>query len=376
VFTGIGSYPIEFVFSYNGEIDPERLRSSLNETFKYFPPACSRLIRLSDKQNAFEYDPDGYRFSVVLTEIEYHRTEKRAIFIDPVETEVGEPLISIRLTQTPTGSVLGVSMSHAVADGFSYFYLLSSWARLFHGRQILPPSHERALLDKNEVVKKNISESDVLDSTGLFLANRRKAFSRDELVWDVVKLDKEMLTSMLEESQRKVDARLSVNDVVTAMLAKKYISKWNKSGQADAYISCPVDFRRLIAEFPTNYFGNAVSLATAKLKFEYLMEMPVSELALMIRSKIASVNKAYIDGGMEMLTYLTAEKGVGINEHIHVAHPQSGLLVTNLSRLPIPEVEFNAGPPDAYEILTPAQRGAVVLPDKDGIQIRICNPID
>ncbi len=61
-------------------------------------------------------------------------------------------------------------------------------------------------------------------------------------------------------------------------------------------------------------------------------------------------------------------------EETHVIHPDRGLLVTNLSRLPVHEIEFDAGPPVRFAILTPAERGAVVLPAGDGVEIRVCLP--
>ena len=57
-------------------------------------------------------------------------------------------------------------------------------------------------------------------------------------------------------------------------------------------------------------------------------------------------------------------------------HPGSGLLVTNLSRLPVHEIEFNAGQPSNYSILTQTVRGAVVLPHPSGLEVRVCCPID
>ena len=49
--------------------------------------------------------------------------------------------------------------------------------------------------------------------------------------------------------------------------------------------------------------------------------------------------------------------------------------MTNLSRLPVPEIEFNAGPPTDYSILTQTVRGAVILPHPDGFEARVCCPI-
>jgi hypothetical protein len=63
-------------------------------------------------------------------------------------------------------------------------------------------------------------------------------------------------------------------------------------------------------------------------------------------------------------------------EQCHVVHPRQGLLLTNLSRLPVSEVTFDAGPPVAFEILTPGVRGAVALPEPNGgIDLRVFLPV-
>ena len=37
IFTGMGSQPITFAFSYQNKFDPDVLKNSLNETLNYFP---------------------------------------------------------------------------------------------------------------------------------------------------------------------------------------------------------------------------------------------------------------------------------------------------------------------------------------------------
>ncbi len=378
VFTGIGSYPIEFVFSYKGKIDEARLLESLKKVLKYFAPVSSKLVKISEKAYGFDCSSDAYYFEVTASDLNFSETEKRTIFIDPVDTVEGEPLIKIRLTHTPEGTVLGVSISHAVADGFSYFYFLTSWAKVFHGKAIFPPSHQRDLLIENSgMVGKPITNVDVLRGSGLFLASKRAAIPREHLAWETVNLNQAQLKSLLEETQAECNARLSFNDVVTAMLWKEYIPKWaHAGGQVSTFMSCPVDFRRLLEGFPQNYFGNAVVLATTEMAYDDLLSSSMSDLALKIRDKVASVDRKYINGSMDILDQLQKHSGIDVNEYIHVAHPSEGMLVTNLSRLPVPEVAFNAGPPISYEILTPAQRGAVILPSADGIEIRVCCPVD
>ena len=376
VFTGAGSYPIEFVFSYNARIDEKKLLSSFKEAVKFFPPLESQLI-IKDNAYWFEKNENGYHFEVVSSDVCFDETEKRELFIDPVATVVGEPLSRIRLTQTPKGSVLGVSISHSIGDGFSYFFFLACWARIFHGKSILPPSHQRELLIQDSNNAEQISSHDLLERTGLFLSQKRSDILRDKLVWETISFSNEELKSLHEKTQKECEARLSFNDVIVASLWKKYMKQWRKNTNDHlTFISCPFDYRRLLTDFPKTYFGNAVALASTPLSYDRLMSSKLSELAIMVRNSIASINEKYVYDGLKALGALTKNNGVSINEKIHVCDPESGLLVTNLSRLPVKDIDFNAGPPVKYEILTPANRGAVVLPAHDGVEVRVCCPLD
>lgn len=376
IFTGAGAYPIEFVFSYNALIDEKKLLSSFQETVKGFPPMLSQLRKTEDTF-WFEENRKGYHFEVVKSDINFDETDKREIYIDPVATVEGEPLTRIRLTQTPSGSVLGVSISHCIADGFSYFFFLASWARTFHEKSMLPPSHQRTLLIDDSFGEEKISSKELLATTGLFLGKKRADVHRDKLIWETIRYSKDELKSLLENTQKECAARLSHNDVIVASLWKKYMKQWNTDTDDHmTYISCPFDYRRMIKDFPQTYFGNAVTLASTPLSYENLMNAKLSDLAILVRDSIASINEKYVFDGLHTLGALSKQEGVSINEKIHVCHPEHGLLVTNLSRLPVKDITFNAGPPVKYEILTPATRGAVVLPSHDGIEVRVCCPLE
>lgn len=376
IFTGNGSYPIEFVFVYNGRIDPERLEESLKDTIVHFPPISSTIKKDADGAFAFEPVEEGYSLEVVDLDIDFGQTEKREIFLNPVTTKVGEILTKIKLTNTPSGTVLGVSISHAIVDGFSYFYFLSNWARNFNQLDVFPVSHDRNLLINPTPDCGSIRPQDILNKAGLYYGKAREEIKRDALVWENVHLSTAQLKSTLAEAQKECESRLSFNDVIVATLWKKYIEDWSKDDHdRPVFISCPYDYRRLMKDLPNFYFGNAVALATATLSFNELLDSSLGKLAMIIRKNIAKINEQYIFGGLEALTCLRKEAGLSAFEHVHVADPENGLLVTNLSRLPVDKIEFGAGPPIKYEILTAANRGAVILPDDDGLQVRVCCPI-
>lgn len=375
VFTGRGAYPIEFVFAYDGTIDAGRLEESLRRSLAAFPPVGSRFVRLPDGGLAFEPYEGGCTFRVAQSETTYAETERRTVFLDPVDGREGEPLGRVLLTRTPNGCVLGVSLSHAVADGYSYFAFLSSWARLFRGEPFPPPSHARGALA--QAVDGDAVVPGLLEAGGLFRAGPRPEVDRAHLRVLRHVLSRAELVAMHGEAQNGNPMRLSHNDTAAAWLWKKCLVEWADPDPAlDTYLSCPVDFRRLHPAAGPAYFGNAVVLATASIPRGELAEVPLGDLATRVRRAVDAVDEEAVRRSLLALERLRCTEGLGAMEECHVVHPRQGLLLTNLSRLPVSEVAFDAGPPVAFDILTPGVRGAVALPEPGGgIDLRVFLPV-
>jgi shikimate O-hydroxycinnamoyltransferase len=376
LFTGVGSYPIEFVFAYRDMIEPDHLLASLREAVRHFVPIGSRLVDASENSYALQRFDDGVHFEVSESAATFGEPEARYDFLDPVNSVPGEPLTRVKLSQTSAGSVLGVSMSHAVGDGFSYFYFLSSWARLFHGTAVVEPDNRRELLiPEPPAHTDHVTPANVLSDSGIFWDEPRPAIARERIHWDRFHVSRAELSELLAQAQPDADARLSFNDVISAHLWRTYIAKWAvEDAEETTYVSCPVDVRRIIKGFPRTFFGNAVGLATRSLERRALAEAPLGRLASIVRSAVASVDETYMRNALGTLQALRLQEGLAVLEQNHVIHPRSGILITNLSRLPVHEIIFDAGPPVAFDILTPAVRGAVVLPADDGVDIRVCYP--
>jgi len=377
VFTGVGSYSIGFVFAYKDTIDPARLRSSLNETLGQFRPLRSKLIKISEHSYGLQPADDGLSFEVSSSSEIFEESKDLSKFLDSVHSVEGEPLTKIKLTQTPRGSVLGVSMSHALADGFSYFHFLSSWSRVFQGKRILSPSHQRELLmPKTSDHQKLITPDDILARCGFFWAEKRHTFSREQIYEERLLISKDTMSKLLAEAQKECEVPLFYNDVITAFLWKKYITEWNESGNnPTTYVSCPFDYRRVLRILPRTYFGNALCCATASLDYESLVHASLGKLALLIRKAVAQVKQDYVLGSLKTLESLRQQKGLAAMEEIHVMHPQDGLLVTNISRLPVQNLEFGSGTPTGFQVLSSAQRAAAILPAQDGVDVRVYHPL-
>ncbi|UCH61638.1 MAG: hypothetical protein JSU77_07405, partial [Fidelibacterota bacterium] len=289
VFTGKGSYPIQFAFAYPRPINTGRLQDTLAETLQHFPPLRSRLVNISDHSFGFAPADDGPSFQVADSPVAFHESQDCSLFLDPVRTVEGEPLARIRLTHTPGGSVLGVSISHAVADGFSFFHFLASWARVFHGKDFLPPDHRRELLTPElSTPVQPVSPDEVLSGSGLFRIGKRADTPRTQVEYDHINLSRETLDRLRAEAVQGRTVRLTDNDIVTAYLWKRYCPLWDR-GNGTTYTSVPFDFRRALSGFPRTYFGSAVHLAVTSTDHDTLLNATLGELALLVHKAIAGV---------------------------------------------------------------------------------------
>ncbi len=374
VFTGIGSYPIEFVFAYPGPLDAERLHASLRRTLQLFPAVSSRLVRLPGEVYGLEPCDEGCAFETAVSATPYAESFSPAAFVAPVETLEGRPLSRVRLTRTRDGSVLGVSISHAVVDGFSYFHFLSAWSLAFHGKAAPSPCHDRGLLAADAATADSFDAEAVRDASGLFLEQKRPATQRDRLTWTRRLFRREELRSLTSEAQASSPVRLSHNDVVAAWLWRSCLPEWLGGGEPRTWLSCPVDVRRLLG-LPAGYFGCAVALATASIERAQLASAPLSLLARRVRAAVAAADAARMQRTLVTIEALRRRHGLAVLERIHVVHPRAGLLVTNLSRLPVREIAFDAGPPVAFDMPAFAERCAVILPAEDGLDVRVCAPL-
>lgn len=376
VFTGPNSYAISFAFSYSGTLDSARLQSSLEEALRSFWPLRSQMIKTSSHSYGFQLTDDGLVFETATSPDAFSQSHDTHVYISPVDSVPGEPLTKIRLTQTPSGSVLGVTISHALVDGFSFFHFLSSWARIAQGKRILRPSHSRELLTTVATNhQEDVTANDLLTRCGLFLGRQRWGNETPSIDDESSSFSLDTMREMRAEAQRDCQVPLFDNDVITAHVWKEYGTRWaSVDNDATTFVTVPFDFRRLLREVPRMYFGCALAFATASTTYERLMSASLGEIAYLVRKSIANITPDYVHRSLRTLEILRRSRGLSSVEKIAISHPKQGMVVTNITSLPIGNIDFGWGPPVGFEIVTQAQRGAVILPANNGVIIRAFPP--
>ena len=376
VFTGPGSQPITFAFSYPARIDSGVLQNSLVETLNHFPILRSQLKKIGDTDYVFEAGATGLISDVVESDLVFDQSRRIEEFITPVDSHEGHPLTKVVLTQTPKGSVLAVSISHALVDGFSYFHFLSSWGRISRGERIMTPHLDRELLRSGVGrVSEQITSKEFHDKCGLFYGHGQRSVPAGTLHSDRFFISDDIITSHLREIRSQHGVTLTDNDVITAILWKKYLLMWNDSpGDVNTYLTCPVDFRRILPGFPKNYFGCALCFATASLDIHRLADASIGEIAVQVKSAVSKIRGDYISTSLNTLEALRKQKGLNVIPEIHLRDPHNGMIVTNLTRLPIRDIDFGFGTPSTFLAYSEIPGSAAILPAPGGVEVIVSSP--
>lgn len=376
VFTGSSAYPVGFAFHYDYRIDAERLQSALAGILPSFHTANSRLVKISESGYALHPSQDGLKFDRVSKHSQRALDLPSHTCVDSVETREDLPLCHLRLTETADGSTLGISFSHVVADGFSCFYFLSELAKAFRQEPLSAPSLDRSWYQPRPLaLTGRLSNNESLDLTGFARDLARQEFPQSAVTWETLYITEAEITDLLATASTETNCRLSKNDVLTAYLWKLYLQKWRgESMPITASFGLPFDVRRFPEWVSPRYFGNGICLAGGQMDFELFLGAGLGELASLVRSTVDKVTVEYARRSYDVFAAVRQREGLAAMEEFHVADPVAGILVTNLSRVPLESVDFGGGAPFSFATVANAPRTAIVLPAEDGVKVDVCLP--
>jgi hypothetical protein len=168
---------------------------------------------------------------------------------------------------------------------------------------------------------------------------------------------------------------LSENDVITASLWKEFLPRWIEGGgNPMTHVSCPVDFRRILKGMPKNYFGCAVCFASANLELNALQNASIGELALLVNQSVRKVNHEAVVRSLQTLERFRRQGGLAAMEQVHLRHPAHGLIVTNLTRMPIRDLDFGTDAPADFLIHSEVLGSAAIFPAENGVEVVVLQP--
>ena len=117
-------YNIQFIFEFAGQLDIDLFKQALEKVCDVFPIVKSRLhIKNNEIYFKFSRDSLPLRITHVATDIELSLGNNEN-YIDSIINAEDEPLVKIVMTHTKSKTLFGISFSHMLGDGYSFFLFL------------------------------------------------------------------------------------------------------------------------------------------------------------------------------------------------------------------------------------------------------------
>jgi NRPS condensation-like uncharacterized protein len=378
LFVSPGRLAIQVLYYFENRLDFDLLKAGLQRVAQSFYPINSRLVKNGDRAYVIEESADPPDFTEVISTETPPEQDKPKTFqpfrvsFNPLAPD--EKLAKFRLVQLKSGSLLNVNVSHAIADGYSYYYFLTAWAAACRGEPFQEPIHARAVL--RDKVRRYLEEpANHLSDDELELGPRSPDPEFDPTTEHIetLRIEPEQLIAEARKSvEPAMRSRLTENSVVTALVWQTYARALSMTG--DLTLACPMDFRRMMPELSPTFFGNASAPAILRLTSEEVLNLPIGQLAIRISDSIHRCDAVTLIRYSAKIDQLRVKHGLAAVDRMGLINPRSGLIVTNVARFPLPPVDF--GPGKFTREYTPTNYAGtgVIVSEGAGIKVRLAYP--
>lgn len=367
-------YTMSFLFDFPVQQDFDAMRASLARVLERFYPLKGR-IELGAHGTYQIVEDVSNPWGAAVFEVRDHGADRGPEVgnqLLPLSEGVGPgpggPIAKFVLHQFCERSVLSTSVTHTIADGFSYFFFLASWAAETRGVQLPGPAHQRKLVGANASAHGDLSPAGIFARTGYSLLDRSGLDPQALRRYESVRFSDAELQQHRDEAERELGHKVSVNDIVTALLLKDCATRWHQPGDS-VRLTCQYDMRRLLPNIEPLFFGNCTRGASFDASFDDIVHSSPGRIAKLVKQAVACIDRTAAEDSVSCLQRLSVEQGLSTTRKLHVWHPDFGSLVTNLTRMPLDQVNFGrGGPRDFFAAGSHSPRTYILIKRAAGVE--------
>ncbi|MFC1499995.1 acyltransferase [Candidatus Zixiibacteriota bacterium] len=357
-----GNHPIEFLLFFPHLFDTGQLRKTLRRLSSAWWPFFGIY-----EDGHIIYD--GYKetdcFDEEVCDNDFELPVTGEIYSEDFFQYAQPDLVRLsflKVIRFRNGIALIPKLNHLAGDGYSYFTFLAMLAMMSRKSVIplknpilnllLKPHHHRTVLKKCSFSGVPLPpDPHPGDAT----------FKNHEIPAAEVQ-------SIIREGSASDGPGISINDVLSAMALKKIVESQHEIWRNQVTLTIPIDVRTRVPEFGRRFVGNALQTHTMALESDTILDLPVPELARSIRRSMPSITSASYSSYLEGLEALIDDLHP---DAFRPFDPETGCLVTNLTRMPTDRLDFGSGPPVVLYPLTSGRHAAALLKMDDRYIMRI-----
>jgi hypothetical protein len=356
-----GIYQIEFLFYFQNGLNTKKIRHALKKLSSVFWPMFGVYHSGAIFFDKYIED-DCYDEEPVQQEFVFPPTEKgKWDAYSPYSLPNINNLFFLKVTHFKNGTILVPKMSHLAGDGYSYFYFLSSLAALSQ-HNLLPSKSTLMQFFVKPHHRRTITKDFLFEG-----AEWKPPMQDTQFTMGIEEVRRKDVNFSIRKISESKNVRISPNDVLSAMAVKKLEGIQKESQDEFFDLTIPIDVRRKVKEYGQRFFGNGIMLHRMRLVREDIAKLPVEEIAIQIRKSIPSIStQSYTDYFSRLEKIIEA----GEVDKLKPFDPDSGYLVTNISRLPVDKLDFGTDPPDLIFPFTIEKNAAAILAKDENFVLR------
>ncbi|MFZ5515267.1 MAG: acyltransferase [Candidatus Zhuqueibacterota bacterium] len=357
-----GSYTIEFLLYFKNTIPTKRVLSALAKVAADFWPLFGTYqagkIHSAEFEEAACFEerivPEAFDASAAIETIlnEYKDIHSSAM----------TRLFRVTVIQFTNGTVIIPSLRHLAGDGYSYFYFLATWAALSRShlmplkvhliRPFYKPNYHRTILKKFHFPETNLPTPP----------------SQNDATVQCQEIPGEEVRNAVHAINADAGQQISANDFLSAVFLKKAVQVRAGHFSDRVSLTMPIDVRKQIPHYGPKFLGNGIMFHTATFRKQTVETATVAELAIAIREARPTITRESYLFFLERIEAVIQNREF---QDLRPFDPDTGCLVTNLSRMPADTLNFGAGTPDLIFPLTIEKNAAAILSKDNVYQVRM-----
>ncbi|KAJ0575692.1 putative transferase [Helianthus annuus] len=295
----------------------QTLKASLSSTLVHFFPLAGRLSFIT--RGRLELDCNGAGVQFIEAYADANLADLDSLLPSPVyhqlipsidyqNTPLEEiPLLVLQVTRFVCGGFsLGLSISHAVADGQSALHFVSEWARVSRGELVeTPPYLDRKVLragDPPRTLKMVNHEQFGPPPVLIDGENERENETRVTML-KLTATQVEKLRNKANQIQKSETSRgFTRYEAITAHIWRTSCKARNHKPEQPTALAFCVDIRnKMRPPLPQKYFGNAIVNMIATGCSGEIVSNPLGFVSSKIRDAIKNVDDEYVNSVIDFL---------------------------------------------------------------------------
>ncbi|MBN1350237.1 hypothetical protein JXJ21_12555 [candidate division KSB1 bacterium] len=357
-----GRYPIEFLIYFKNKLKSKSIRAALKKLSSDFYPLFGEY-----REGVIQFlkYSECEHFDEIAAEQLFNPEDAPESIFDRYRTAIPpekNKLFFLKIIQHKNGTVLIPKLNHLAGDGYSYFYFLSALAAL---SRITHIPFKKNLIQTLYTPHHNRTAVKEFQFTAI---DAEPPQNPQQPVIKFEEIPKSVIRKKIRDVASANAQKVSTNDILSAMVIQKLITIQKHDCKDGFQLTIPIDVRQYIPEYGAKFLGNGIMLHTVSFASDELQNPGIHELAARIRVSMPASTKERFIAFLNHLETIIKQRRF---HELRPFNPETGCLVTNLSRLPADKLNFGTGDPDFIFPLTIEKNSAAILSNKNNYILRL-----